>query len=127
MSRAVIYWCPISDDAPIPPRVRLRVFIRFDGLCQCGCGRKIQAGEQWDCDHIVALINGGSHSEGNLQPLLNEHHKAKTRQDVAIKSKTARVRAKHLGIKRKRSSFQTNRDAPFKKRFDGTVVRRACD
>jgi hypothetical protein len=42
---------------------------------------------------------------------------------VREKSKTARVRAKHLGIRR-RSSFQTNRDGPFKRKITGEVVRR---
>ena len=127
MSRSVVFWFGNRDDAAIPPRVRLRVFERHGGICQCGCGRKIGAGERWDCDHIVALINGGLHCESNLQPLLLAHHKDKTRRDVAIKSKSNRVRARHLGIKRKRVSFATNRDGKFKKRMDGTIERRAVD
>ena len=123
MSRAVTYWVAIRDNAPIPPRVRLRVFDRFDGRCQCGCNRKMLAGEAWDCVDTVALINGGTHSEGNLQPLLTAHHRVKTKADVAIKSKTARVRAKHLGL-RKRSSFQTNRSGPYRQKMNGTIERR---
>jgi 5-methylcytosine-specific restriction enzyme A len=122
MSRPVAYWVATRDDAPIPPRVRLRVFERHDGRCAC-CGRKILAGERWECDHTVALINGGTHSEGNLQPLLTAHHREKTKADVALKSKVSRVRAKHVGIKR-RSSFQTNKDSTWKKKMDGSVVRR---
>ena len=122
-ARAVPEWRGQSPDSAIPPRVRLRIFDRYDGRCQCGCGRKILAGEKWDAEHKIALINGGSHSESNLRPLLNEHHKTKTRADVAVKSRSYRRRAKHLGIK-KRSSFATNRDGEFKKKMDGTVVRR---
>lgn len=46
----------------------------------------------------MALINGGQHRESNLAPALREVHREKTADDVAIKSKTARMRAKHLGV-----------------------------
>jgi 5-methylcytosine-specific restriction protein A len=81
-------------------------------------------GEMWDVDHIVAIANGGKNEETNLQPLLVEHHKAKTKVDVAIKSKSYERRAKHRGIKRKRFSFATNRDGKFKKKMSGKTVRR---
>lgn len=55
-------------------------------------------GDAWDLDHIVALINGGRHAEDNLAPALRDAHRAKTEDDVKAKSKTARVRAKHLGV-----------------------------
>ena len=82
------------------------------------------AGEKWQCDDRKALINGGERRESNLRPLLTEHHRIKTREDIAIKSKTYRVRAKHLGLKTKRSSFQTNRDGAWKKKMNGQVERR---
>jgi 5-methylcytosine-specific restriction endonuclease McrA len=116
MSRMLhAYWFGATDDAKAPPRVHLRVFVKFDGKCQCGCNRKIAPGEAWQLDHVVALINGGSNSEGNLQPLLTEHHKNKTRVDVAEKAKTYAKRSKHLGIKR------TGRTIPGR-RFDGTPI-----
>ena len=115
MPRSVEEWIGKTDDATIPPRVRLRVWDKFNGVCQCGCGRKIAAGESWELDHIKALINGGEPRESNFQPLITAHHRAKTRDDVAEKSKAARVRAKHLGIK-KRTSFRGW------KKFDGTAV-----
>lgn len=113
-----------APDAAIPPRVRLRIFERYEGRCQCGCTRKIQVGEAWDCEDEIAIINGGERRESNLRPFLHAHHHQKTAQDVAIKSKNYKRRAKHLGIKRNRSSFQTNRDAKFKKRMDESVVLR---
>jgi hypothetical protein len=123
MSRELPEWVGKDSDAAIPPRVRVRIFDHYDGRCCCGCNRKIMAGEAWQCDDRIALINGGERRESNLWPLLTEHHKNKTRVDVAIKSQTYKRRARHLGIK-KRSSFQTNRDGPLKKRMDGSVVRR---
>src|SRR4051812_8130380 len=98
MSRSVVEWRGKTDDSAIPPRVRLRIFERFNGVCSLS-DRKIRAGEKWDCDHIVALINGGEHRESNLAPVLRGPHKAKTAEDVAEKSKVYRKRAAHLGIK----------------------------
>jgi len=77
----------------------------------------------WDCDHIVALINGGEHRESNLAPALREKHLEKTAADVREKSITARKRAKHLGIK-KPSRFPGSRDSAWKKTFNNGWVRR---
>ena len=55
------------------------------------------AGEKWELDHKIALINGGENRETNLAPALSFAHKIKTRTDVKVKSKIARVKAKHLG------------------------------
>lgn len=115
MARSTQEWQGKTDDAAIPPRVRLRVFLNFNGRCQCGCSRTIRPGEAWDCDHIAALINGGKHRESNLHPMLREHHKAKTKQDVIEKSKTYRKRAANIGIRKPRSIRAW-------RKFDGTPV-----
>lgn len=114
--RPVPEWIGKHHLEAIPPRVLVRVFEKYGGVCQCGCGRKIVSGEAWELDHIVALINGGEHRESNLQPLLYEHHKIKTRADVAQKSKSYEIRKRHIGIRR-RPTFRGWR------RFDGTAVR----
>lgn len=95
--RAVPEWIGATPDTSAPPRVRARVFEAHDGRCYRS-GRKILAGDRWELDHRLALINGGENRESNLVPVLFEEHRAKTREDLAIKSKTARIRAKHLGI-----------------------------
>lgn len=97
MTRSVPEWIGATPDAAIPARVRLRVFERHGGRCHLS-GRLIRAGDQWDCDHVIALINGGEHRESNLAPALRDAHREKTAEDVAIKSKIARMRAKHLGV-----------------------------
>lgn len=98
MSRAVPLWIGSSDDAAVPPRVKLRIWEREGGRCWLS-GRKIMPGDAWDLDHKLALCNGGRHSEDNLAPALRSKHREKTAEDVALKSKTARIKAKHLGIK----------------------------
>lgn len=120
--RAVPEWIAKHDDQKVPPRVRLRIFERENGICHLS-GRKIMPGDLWDLDHGVALCNGGEHRETNLFPALRDKHREKTAEDVAIKAKTYAVRSKHVGIK-KRSGFATNKNGAFKKRMDGSVVRR---
>ena len=115
--RSVPIWVGSSPDAKVPPRVRLRIFEREGGKCWLS-GRKIMAGEKWELDHKVALINGGTHSEDNMAPALVGPHKAKTAEDVALKSKTARTRLKHLGqwpaspFKLRGRPFQRRRGVP---------------
>lgn len=98
MPRSVEAWQGRTDDTPAPPRVRLRVFERCGGKCG-QCGRKIRPGERWTLEHLTALINGGANAEPNLGVTCGWCLPAKNAADVAEKSKTARVRAKHLGIR----------------------------
>lgn len=124
MSRQVTEWIGKTDDAPIPPRVRLRVFARHGGVCHLS-GRTIRPGDAWDCDHVVALINGGQHRERNLAPALRIKHREKTAQDVAEKSKVYRKQAAHLGVKlRKGRPMPGSKASGFKRKMNGTVERR---
>ena len=106
MTRSVPEWIAKHDDEPIPPRVKLRVFERYNGICQLS-SRRIRAGEPWDCDHRVALCNGGKHRESNLVPALRDKHRQKTAADVAEKSIVYRKKAKHLGLGPSRKKIQS--------------------
>lgn len=122
MSRAVQEWIGKSDDTPVPPRVRLRIFDTWDGRDHT-TGRKIMAGEAWDCDHIIALCNGGQNRESNMAPILaGKSHKEKTAADVAEKSKVARMKAKHLGVYPK--SAHPLRSAKYRRKVNGETVLR---
>lgn len=123
MTRAVEEWIGKTNDTAVPPRVRLRVFERFGGVCQ-ETGRKIQPGDEWDCDHALALVNGGEHRESNLRPVLREAHRVKTAQDVAIKAKADRVRKKHLGIYESKTPLPGGRKSKWKRKVSGEWVRR---
>lgn len=103
MSRSVPEWIGATPDTPVPDRVKVRVFARHEGYCHWS-GKKIMPGDAWDTDHVIALINGGENRESNLAPILRgKAHKEKTARDVAIKGKTARVRKRHLGLKKPRT------------------------
>ena len=112
--RTVPEWQGATPDAKIPPRVRMRVFLRHEGKCHI-TGRRIRAGEAWECDHVIALCNGGEHREGNLAPALSEPHRLKTADDVKQKAKVDRLRKRHLGIKPPRSIRAW-------RRFGGAIV-----
>ncbi len=96
MPRALPEWRGKTPDTPAPPRVRLRVFQAYDGVCHIA-KRKIRAGEPWQLEHVIALINGGENRESNLAPALTDKHREKTAEDVAEKSAIYRKAAKHTG------------------------------
>jgi 5-methylcytosine-specific restriction endonuclease McrA len=118
MSRTTPEWIGKSDDEPVPPRVRVRVFEKYGGIC-AECGVRIRSGP-WVCDHRIALINGGANRERNLQPIHGRCDKAKTKRDVAIKSKNYRVRLRHLGLERKgKRKLPGSRGSPIKMKIGG--------
>lgn len=100
--RSVDEWIGKSDDAKVPAHVKLRIFDRYKGVCYLS-GRKIEAQDKWEVEHILALCLGGEHRETNMAPALVEPHKIKTKADRRQKAKNDRVRKKHLGIKKPRT------------------------
>ena len=125
MSRSTKEWIGRTDDTIIPDRVKLRVFLRYDGKCQCDCRRKIISGQPWQCDHKIALVNGGENRESNLVPLLLECHKNKTKADVAEKSHTYKKRKSHYGLtKSKYAPIMGSKRSGWKRKMDGTWERR---
>lgn len=118
--RSTPEWIGKTPDTAIPNRVALRVFEAHGGRCHLS-GRKITPADKWDCDHVIALINGGENRESNLAPALRSEHREKTKADVAQKSKDARVRSKHLGTYKSKWPM---RNGNLRKKLDGTVVKR---
>ena len=115
-------WIGATPDTPVPPRVRLRVFNRCNGVCWLS-KRRIMPGEKWELEHKLALSLGGQHRESNLAPALVIPHRAKTKIDRRVKAKNDRVRKRHIGIKSK-SKFACSKDSPWKKKIGGAVVPR---
>lgn len=117
MPRSVEEWIGATPDTPVPPRVRLRVFEAKHGRCH-RCTRNIAAGEAWTCEHMIAIINGGENRERNLDVTCSWCLPAKNAEDVAEKSKVARVRRRHAGIKKPRTITRW-------RRFNGEIVTAA--
>lgn len=126
MARSVPAWQGKTDDSAVPQRVQLRVWQREAGRCH-RCERKIPVGDAWIIEHRIAIINSGTNAEPNLCLTCSWCKPAKDAEDVAIKSKTAAVRAKHL-LPRKPSRL---RSAGFQKaepqRTASTPIRRRSD
>lgn len=114
--RSVPEWIGKTDDTPIPPRVKLRVFERYGGICYLS-GRKIRAGDKWDCEHVQAIVNGGANRESNLKPALRDGHRIKSDADLAEKSKTYRMAAKNAGVWPKGQKIRGRNS--FQKRYQG--------
>ena len=124
MTRSIPEWIGKTDDSAIPPRVKLRIFQQFGGQC-FKCTNMIVGKLLPAYDHIIPLIMGGANAEDNIQLLCTECHKVKTAVDVADKAESYRVRLKHVGIKRRKGSPMAGSKASgFKRRMDGTVVKR---
>ena len=123
MTRQVPEWIGKTPDTPAPPRVKLRVFEKNGGICHL-TGRKITPADQWDLDHITALVNGGENRESNLAPALRHAHKEKSAQDVAQKAKDRRVRSRLERIEKKRATIAGSKETKWKRKIDGTVVPR---
>ena len=95
MPRSVKEWIGRTDDAMPSIHVRLRIYAKQNGICACGCGRVMNLNrDKVDCDHIQALRDGGLNVESNLQLLLHEHHKDKTRAENIARGKERRHKAK---------------------------------
>jgi len=114
MARSVKEWVGRTDDSAIPASAKERIARAAGNHCQ-RCGRKIVGKLRAEFDHITPLILGGRNAEGNIQLLCHECHGAKTKLDVKLKAKVARIRKRELGIKKPRTIRAW-------RRFDGSPV-----
>jgi 5-methylcytosine-specific restriction protein A len=95
-------WIGRTPEAMPGQTVLLRLYAKQNGNCACGCGRSMDLNrDAIDCDHIVALIDGGENRESNLQLLLNTCHKAKTAAEATARSEERRHKAKAFTALRK--------------------------
>lgn len=122
MARSVPEWIGKTDDTPIPPRVKIRIFDNNNKQC-CHCNRLILGRLLPRYDHIIALANGGENRESNIQLLCSECHTEKTRQDTHTKSVIYKKRIRHLGIKPKRKLIPGSKGSGFRKKMDGTIIK----
>ena len=79
----------------------LRIFQARGDICaECGPTRKLRPGDDWDVDHIIALENGGTDEDENLQILCDYHHGLKTKDDHSTAGHGRRMAAKAFVPKR---------------------------
>ena len=115
--------CGVSFDQAFSA-TRLDTFLNSQGKC-CSCKFKIDPGQSWDLDHIIPRALGGSDDPSNMQVLCRACHRNKTRHhDVPRIAKSKRQKARHLGARRSRAIIPGSRQSPWKRKMDGSVVRR---
>lgn len=109
----------------ISTKARVGIFQRHGGVCDI-CHGKIAVGELWEVSHRIPLELGGADDESNWFPAHKTCHRKLTAEtDIPQIAKAKRLEAKHIGAFRKSGrGFQTNKNAAFKQRMDGSVVRR---
>lgn len=108
----------------LTPKRRLEVWQTWFGKCHI-CGGQINGvTEKWDVEHIVSLENGGADTLENMAPAHLVCHAAKTKSDRATAAKSRRVYAKHHGLHRPKTVMPGSRASPFKRKFNGTTIRR---
>lgn len=122
VTRSVPEWIGKTDDTPVPDRVKLRVFEKYEGKCYLS-GIRLTPGT-WEVEHIQAIINGGENRESNLAPVSKgKVHQAKSREDVKIRAITYRKKKANIGL-RKKSRMPGSKDSPWRKKLNGQVVKR---
>ncbi len=107
----------------MPAMRRLRIFEKHGGKCVL-CGSRIKAGDTWTIEHLLALGLGGSDTDDNCGPAHEACRRIKDKADVTSIAKAKRIKAKHYGMVKRRSSFPCGKDSKWRKRIDGTVERR---
>jgi 5-methylcytosine-specific restriction endonuclease McrA len=102
---------------------RAEIALRSSGCCElCGARLKVHEGE---ADHILAVELGGESVVSNGRWLCSPCHKDKTASDIRGIRKADRVKDKNSGAFLKSANpLPCGRSSPWKKRFDGSVVRR---
>ena len=99
--------------AEFSKRTKLEAFKRSGGQCEC-CTARLFVGK-YDFHHVKEDTFGGEPTLENCKVLCTVCHDKITGARAAVIAKSNRIRAKHLGIKRK-SGFKGWR------KFDGSPV-----
>ncbi len=103
---------------------RLDVFRSQRGICHICSGRINEYTEAWEIEHQIPLALGGADDETNWRLAHRKCHRAKTKSDIKTIAKTKRVFLRMVGAHRPRSPLPGGRHSPWKRKLDGTVVRR---
>lgn len=105
--------------------MRTRIFDTGCGVC-CICNTEIHAssGEKWIVEHLKPLWLGGADDETNMGPAHERCAIQKTVGEAPVKAKNDRQRAAHLGIKKSGRPMVGSKASPWKRKMDGSVVKR---
>jgi len=108
----------------ITTSMRVKIFEKDNGICHM-CKLKVDSGQEWDVSHEIPLEAGGKDDISNwfvAHRKCHRHHTATV--DMPLIAKVKRIRAKNMGAKKTRSPMPMGKNSKWKKKMDGTVVRR---
>ncbi len=108
------------------PSRALKIWEANSGICIL-CGEPIDgARDDWFIEHPRALELGGPDEDEHLGPAHWFHKAQKDADDHSAAARSKRIKRRHLGIKtRKGPPIPGSRDSGWKRKMDGTLVRRA--
>jgi 5-methylcytosine-specific restriction endonuclease McrA len=107
-----------------PKKVKLAAWQRSGGICECGCGVKIIAGDGPEYDHIIEDTIGGEPTLENCRVMRKRCHKAKTLQRRPEIDKTRRGFERRICARKPAHPMPCGRKSKWKKKLNGEVIRR---
>ena len=103
---------------------RADIFLARGGTCHL-CNMKVVPGEDWDVSHDIPLEAGGKDDETNWFVAHRKCHRVHTSTvDMPLIAKVKRIHQKHVGATKSRTPMPLGRNSKFKRKMDGTIVRR---
>lgn len=103
-------------------RKKLAIWEKEKGCCML-CGIKLKTGG-FIYEHVRALELGGEDTEDNIRLTCKPCATEKTKNDHSMAAKAKRQKANTLGLKTSKTPLPFGKGSKWKKKLDGSVVRR---
>ena len=108
----------------ITAKTRADIFARHSGVCHL-CSLKVDAWQEWDVSHEIPLEAGGKDDDSNWLVAHRKCHRVHTAKvDAPLIAKVKRIHQNHIGASKSRSPMPFGKGSKFKRKMDGTIVRR---